>query len=71
MVYLFHYKDRSKFFLICALKNFFSIFLSKPKERERRERTRSLTTLASSFLALFFFSLFSTKEKGRDAGQKN
>ena len=52
MVYLFHYKDRSKFFLICALKIFFDFLVETERTRETRENTLSHN---SRFVFLFFF----------------
>ena len=52
MVYLFHYKDRSKFFLICALNFFFDFLVETERTRETRENTLSHN---SRFSFLFFF----------------
>ena len=60
MEYLFHYKDRSKFFLICALNFFFDFLVETERTRETRERTHSLTTLALSF----YFSWRTSQGRG-------
>jgi len=52
VVYLFHYNDRSKFFLICALKIFFDFLVETERTRETRENTLSHN---SRFIFLFFF----------------
>ena len=54
VVYLFHYKDRSKFFLICALKIFFDFDFLVETERTRETRENTLSH-NSRFIFLFFF----------------